>query len=149
MSFELPEGTPVAVEVELGEAELAELRRRAAGDELAPAEDEELLRYLVYLGAGYVEAERTIEREESVEAAHAALYAGYGQAGAARAVLRFRYWEASRLHTARGRARAAKELAHAIYADATRRIEEEIEVREERARRLKAALSDADRAAGS
>jgi len=146
---ELPEGTTVTVELGLEAGELAELRRRAAGDELAPDEGPALLRYLVYLGAAYVEAERVVQEAGSLEAAHAAVHARYGQAGAGSAVLRFHYGEASRLHTARRRARAAHELTQAIYADSARRLEREIETREERLRNLRAALSDADRASGS
>ena len=49
MSLGLPPADVVEVELQL-----AEVRR----DELAPEDDETLLRYLVYLGAAYVEADR-------------------------------------------------------------------------------------------
>ncbi|MER3410463.1 MAG: hypothetical protein C4306_10325 [Thermoleophilia bacterium] len=149
MPVELPEGKTVAVELDLDDADLAEIRRRAAGDELAPDDEAALLRYLVYLGAAYVEVERTVEEAGSLQAAHAAVYARYGQAGAGSAVLRFHYGEASRLFAARRRSQAAHEITQAIYADTARRIEEEIAVRAERVCNLKAALADAPRAARS
>jgi hypothetical protein len=145
MQADVPEGRPVAVELPLSPREVDEIRRRAAEDALAPKE-EDLLRYLVYLGAGYVEAERCAQRASSPEEAHAAVHAFYGRAGAASAVLRFRFSEASRLDAARRRARAAHELTWAIYAETARQLEQEIARRRERLRDLEAALSDADRA---
>lgn len=133
------------MEVGVGPAELAEARRRAERDDLAPCGEEALLRYLVYLGAAYVQAEREAERAGSLQEAYAAVYALYGQAGAATAVLRFHYGEASRLHSARERARAAGEITRAIYVDTAGRLQREIALREERLRNLRAAVADADR----
>jgi hypothetical protein len=121
--FELPPGEVVEVEVEL-----AEIRR----DELTPEGEDALLRYLVYLGAGYVEADRvgTYDRLDRL----------FGAVGSRAAVLRFHYGEQARGFAEEKRAHAAHERMAGAYEGLVDKLEAEIALREQRVRKLEAAL---------
>jgi len=120
-------GLPPADVVEV-ELQLAEVRR----DELAPEDDETLLRYLVYLGAAYVEADRASTYDR--------LHRLFGAVGSRAAVLRFHYGEQARGFAEEKRAHAAHERMAGAYEGLVEKIEAEIALREERVRKLEAAL---------
>ena len=123
MSLGLPPADVVEVELQL-----AEVRR----DELAPEDDETLLRYLVYLGAAYVEADRASTYDR--------LHRLFGAVGSRAAVLRFHYGEQARGFAEEKRAHAAHERMAGAYEGLVEKIEAEIALREERVRKLEAAL---------
>jgi len=120
-------GLPPADVVEV-ELQLAKVRR----DELAPEDDETLLRYLVYLGAAYVEADRASTYDR--------LHRLFGAVGSRAAVLRFHYGEQARGFAEEKRAHAAHERMAGAYEGLVEKIEAEIALREERVRKLEAAL---------
>jgi hypothetical protein len=131
---ELPPPDTELVEVDLDEARLAELRRRAADEGVAPEDDDRLLRYLVYLGAAYLRAERL---------GADALAAVRSQADAAKQAgssLRFRYSEATRADGTARRAIVAEEHFLGAYGNALASMEAEVEARAERVRALEEAL---------
>lgn len=123
MSLGLPPADVVEVELQL-----AKVRR----DELAPEDDETLLRYLVYLGAAYVEADRASTYDR--------LHRLFGAVGSRAAVLRFHYGEQARGFAEEKRAHAAHERMAGAYEGLVEKIEAEIALREERVRKLEAAL---------
>jgi len=120
-------GLPPADVVEV-ELQLAKVRR----DELAPEDDETLLRYLVYLGAAYVEADRASTYDR--------LHRLFGAVGSRAAILRFHYGEQARGFAEEKRAHAAHERMAGAYEGLVEKIEAEIALREERVRKLEAAL---------
>ena len=123
MSLGLPPADVVEVELQL-----AKVRR----DELAPEDDETLLRYLVYLGAAYVEADRASTYDR--------LHRLFGAVGSRAAILRFHYGEQARGFAEEKRAHAAHERMAGAYEGLVEKIEAEIALREERVRKLEAAL---------
>jgi hypothetical protein len=111
------------------------------GVELAdPRRDEPLLRYLVYLGAGYVEADRVIAAAADATDAFDRLHRLFGAVGSRSAVLRFHYGEQARGFADETRAHAAHERMAGAYEGLVEKIEAEIALREERVRNLEAAL---------
>jgi hypothetical protein len=123
--LELPPGEVVEVEVDV---RLEGIRR----DELAPESDDALCRYLVYLGAGYVEAERASTYDR--------LHRLFGAVGSRAAVLRFHYGEQARGFAEEKRAHAAHERMAGAYEGLAEKLEAEIALREQRVRKLEAAL---------
>ena len=128
----LPTGETASVEVEAP----GDLQRRAAADALAPTDEPTLGRYLVYLGAAYLEAELLLAEPE----AFARLHRFYGGVGGEAAVLRFHYAESARGYAEEKRARAAHERMAGAYGSLIEKMEAEITTREERIRNLQAAL---------
>jgi hypothetical protein len=74
----LPVGVVRTVDLEVDEEKLA---RRAAADELAPSGQRALARYVLYLGAAYLEAERTSAGATDPSAAFERLHRLYGAVG--------------------------------------------------------------------
>jgi hypothetical protein len=130
----------VELKLELEHDVLTELRRRAEADELAPVEDDSLLRYLVYLGAGYVEAERVVEKASSWDEAYAALHRLYGAAEGEASVLQFHYTESARGFAEEERARPAHERMGDAYMGLVELMEAEAALRERRIGNLEKAL---------
>jgi hypothetical protein len=108
--------------------------------EPAPEEDEKLLRYLVYLGAGYLEAERLVAEAGEPAQAYAELHRLLGAVQGEESVLRFHYFEAARGFAEESRAQAAHERMAGAYEALIEKMEGEIALREERVRRLAEAL---------
>jgi len=125
---ELPTGDTVAIELELD----PDVRARATDDPLAPDDEIDLLRYLVYLGAAYLEAERVAD--------YAEIHRRFGAVGGKAAVLRFHFAEAARAYAAEQRAAAANDRYAGTYGLILERIEQEIAVRERRIANLEEAL---------
>ena len=123
-SVELPPADVVEVEVDV---RLEEIRR----DELAPESDDALLRYLVY--RGWIRRGRP---GGHVRPAPPPVRCGR-QPGA---VLRFHYGEQARGFAEEKRAHASHERMAGAYEGLVEKMEAEIAVREERIRKLEAAL---------
>lgn len=130
-----------SVVVELSPSELAELRRRAAEEGLPADEDERLVRFAVYLGAGYLEAESAAGSASSSEEAFARLHRLLGAAQGEASVLRFRYSESARYFAEEQRAHAAHERQAGAYEALVEKMEEEIAAREQRVRNLEERLA--------
>jgi hypothetical protein len=125
------------VDLALAEEEYAAARARASSDPLARHEDDEkLFRYLVYLGAAYVEAERVVEEADSWPAAFRRLHRLYGAAGGEASVLHFHYGESARGYADEQRAHTAHERMAGAYEALVEKMEREIAIREERIRNL-------------
>lgn len=139
--IELPEDATAEVELDLNASEVSELLRLAEEDELAPTREEPLLRYLVYLGTGYVEAERIVAEAASADEAFRELHRLYGAFHGRASVLRFHYSESARGFAEEQRARAAHERMAGAYEGLVDRIEAEISTREERIANLEEALA--------
>jgi hypothetical protein len=137
--LDLPTGETQDVEVELDEAGLEAVLRRAATDEVAPLEVPTLCRYLVYLGAAYLEAERLLE-PPGWERAYGDLHRCYGAVASRSSVLRFHYAESARGFADEERARSAHERMAGAYEALVGKMQAEIAVREERVRNLERAL---------
>jgi len=137
--IDLPEGT--TTEVEVGEqTDLNEIHARAQHDELAPDHEETLLRYLIYLGAAYLEGERIVAESESPTQAYARLHKLFGAVGGRGAILRFHYSEAARGFAEEERAQAGHERMAGAYDALVEKMNAEIATREERIRNLQEAL---------
>ena len=134
---ELPPPDTAFADVDLDEAGLAALRRRAEEEGVAPEGDERLLRYLVYLGAAYLRAERI--PNESGDAL-AAIRAHIDAANSAGASLRFAYSEAVRGDGTSRRAIVAEEHFLGSFADALAAMEAEVEARRARIEELEGAV---------
>src|SRR5438105_1447127 len=144
----------MADEIELpsGETELVELRLDAGGlrrarailerEERAPATDDSLARYLVYLGAAYLEAERVVAGAASVADAYARLHQLFGAVGARASVLHFHYGEQSRSYADERRASVAHERLAGGFEVLAEKMQAEIAVREARLRNLQEALGE-------
>lgn len=132
----LPPPETATVDVDVGDP--AELSRRAIEDGTAPHAAPDLLRYLVYLGTAYLEAERVGTKAPGH--AYEELHRLLGQAGATSSVLRFRYAESAREYAAESRASASKARFVGTYELLTERLVAEIGTREERVRNLERAL---------
>lgn len=130
--IDLPEHTTRSVEIPLDGDERAELRRRAAEDELAPEEERVLLRYLVYLGQAYIEAEKLVDEADSWRAAYEALQRPFGGIIGQTSVLHFHFGEAERGFAEEQRAHAAHERMAGAYEGLVEKMEAEIALREER-----------------
>jgi hypothetical protein len=102
--------------------------------------DEQLLRYLVYLGAGYVEADRVIAAAPDAAEAFDRLHRLFGAVGSQSAVLRFHYGEQARGFAEESRAQSAHERMAGAYEGLVEKMEAEIALREERVRNLETAL---------
>jgi hypothetical protein len=133
---------PPDVELADVRVDAGDVRRRAEQDELAPSDEsvEEIVRYLIYLGAAYLEAERVIEGAGSIEDAYAELHRRFGRAGGADAVVRFHYGEAARNYAAETRAGAAHDRLSGAYELVAEKLAAEIRIRRERIANLKRAL---------
>jgi len=136
---ELPPPETVTIELDVERGELEQLRARLEADGLAPAGEETLLRYLAYLGAGYLEAQALMERAGGVADAYTGLHHQYGAVSGESAVLRFHYFEDARIHAAEQRAAAAHDRSAGAYAALIDRMRTEIATREMRIRHLEAA----------
>lgn len=128
----------VEVEVDIDQARLDRLRARL-GEE-APTADEDLLRYLVYLGAGYLEAEAACAGASGVEDAYERIDRLHAGVEGYSAVLIFHYGESAREFAEEERARAAHERSAGAYEALVAKLEAEIAAREERVDRLQRAL---------
>ena len=126
------------VEIDVDPAGLDELRGRA-GD-AAPTADEDLLRYLVYLGAGYLETEAVSAAAPSVHEAYARLDRMHAAVEGHSSVLSFHYGESAREFAEEERAHAAHERSAGAYEGLVEKLEAEIAAREKRVVRLKRAL---------
>jgi hypothetical protein len=142
MAIELPSGETQAIELDLGPAELRRARATLEAEERAPGTDESLARYLVYLGSAYVEAERIASTAASVEAAYRDLNRLFGAVSGRASVLRFHYAEQARAYAEEQRAHVAHERLAGGFEVLTERMQAEIAIREERLRRLRAALGE-------
>lgn len=132
----LPPGETVELELALDDTRLRHLRQRA--EPLAPEDDDALLRYLVYLGAGYAEAERAADgpRAEGEARLRRLLGAVEGEL----AVLRFHYAESAREYAEEARAHAAHERMARAHRALVEKLEAEIATRQARIANLEAAL---------
>lgn len=119
---------------------LPDARLGSVDIDAGPGEEEKLVRYLVYLGAGYVEAERLVALSGGPAEAYAELHRALGAAQGEESVLRFHYSEAARGFAEESRARAAHERTAGAYEALIEKMEAEIAFREERTLRLRDAL---------
>lgn len=139
MSHAVPESAGTALaEVDIDRAELDGLRGQA-GD-AAPAADEDLLRYLVYLGAGYLEAEAVSAHAASASEAFARIDRMHAAVEGHSSILSFRYGESAREFAEEERAHAAHERSAGAYGALVDKLEAEIAAREERVAGLEKAL---------
>lgn len=136
---ELPPPDTATVDLELEDDELSALRRRAHVEGIAPGEDEHLVRYLIYLGAAYVRAERV--RMEAPADAFERIRRSCDAAKSAGAALRFRYGEAARAYSADTRAIVAEEHFVAAFGPAVDAMAEETERRRDRIAALEEGLA--------
>jgi hypothetical protein len=136
-ALKLPDDDTVEIELDVDESGLAELRSRA--ESIVPTEEATLLRYLVYLGAGYLEAEEAaaVPTPEAYARIHRLLGAVDGE----RAVLHFHYIESAREYAEEERAHAAHERMAGAHGALIERLEAEIATREERIANLEEALA--------
>ena len=134
---ELPPPETAFADVDLDEGGLAELRSRAEDEGVAPDGVENLLRYLVYLGAAYIRAERVSEGESGD--AFAAIRAQVDAFKGAGASLRFAYSEAVRDDGASRRAIVAEEHFLGSFEHALAAMEAEVEARRARVEELEGA----------
>jgi hypothetical protein len=132
----LPPGETAEVELDLDDERLRRLRERA--EPVAPEDDDALLRYLVYLGVGYAEAERAAAGTPAE--ADARLRRLLGAVEGELAVLRFHYAESAREYAEETRARAAHERMAGAHRALVEKLEAEIAAREARIANLEAAL---------
>jgi hypothetical protein len=137
---ELPPAETRAFELDVDSVEFDLARARLVDDGLAPAGDDHLLRYLVYLGAAYLEAESLIGAAGFRADAYERLHRRYGAVGGEAAVLRFHYSEEARVYAAEQRGAAAHDSSAGAYEALVERMQDEIAVREERIRNLKKVL---------
>jgi hypothetical protein len=135
---ELPPPDTALVDVDVDEDALTELRRRADEEGVAPEDDERLLRYLVYLGAAYIRAERVVEGGTADAFGLIRANADASKSGAAS--LRFAYGEAVRADGTSRRAIVAEEHFLGSFADALATMEAEVEARRARIQELEAAV---------
>lgn len=136
---ELPPPDTAAVDLELGDGELAALRRRSHDEGVAPEDDQHLVRYLIYLGAAYLRAEHA--RTDDPEDAWDRIRRSCDAAKSAGAVLRFHYGEAARTYSSDTRAIVAEEHFVASFAPAVDAMAEEVERRRERIAALEETLA--------
>jgi hypothetical protein len=134
---ELPPPDTGFVEIDLDEAALDGLRRRAEDEGVAPDDGHELLRYLVYLGAAYIRADRVSEGETGDP--FAVIRAQVDAFRAAGASLRFAYSEAVRDDGMSRRAIVAEEHFLGSFAHALTAMETEVEARRARVEELEEA----------
>jgi hypothetical protein len=127
------------VEVDLGVINLEELRSRA--ESITPVDEAMFLRYLVYLGTGYVEAKAVADAAPSVQEAHARIHRLLGAVQGHTAVLHFHYTESAREFAEEERAHAAHERSAGAYEALIEKLESEIATREERIANLERALT--------
>lgn len=135
--LDLPVGDRATIE--LDDSLRPELRARAERDELAPELEPVLLRYLVYLGAAYLEAEQLVSAAADPEEAYRQLSRRVGGVTGRTAVLRFHYSDHARRFAEERRAKAAHDRMAGAHAGLVERFEDEIAVREERVRNLREA----------
>jgi hypothetical protein len=135
---ELPPPDTAFADVDLDEDGLAELRRRAEDEGVAPDGDEKLLRYLVYLGAAYIRADRVSAGEPgdafTMMRAQVDAFKGAG------ASLRFAYSEAVRGDGMSRRAIVAEEHFLGSFDNALAAMEAEVEARRARIDELEGAV---------
>jgi len=136
--IELPGGSTTEVEVRRFSVE--QIQAQARRDELAPTGEEALLRYLVYLGSAYLEAERVVDESESAAEAYSRLHKLFGAVGGRGAILRFHYSEAARGFAEEERAQAAHERMAGAYETLVEKMEAEIAIRETRVDNLEEEL---------
>jgi hypothetical protein len=134
---ELPPPDTAFADVDLDDVGLVELRRRAEAEDVAPDGDEALLRYVVYLGAAYLRAERVTAGEPGDPLA--AVRARADAAKSAGASLRFQYAEAVRADGTARRAIVAEEHFLGSISDALAAMETEVEARRSRIEALEEA----------
>ncbi len=139
MAVESGKSDTCLVRLNLRDDELAEARAGARSDEFAPSDEEQLFRYLVYLGTAYVEAERVMEAADSWAEAFARLDRHYGGVSGEASVLHFHYGESARRYADEQRAQAAHERMAGAYEALIEKMEQEIQIREQRIRNLEEA----------
>lgn len=140
-SIDLPPPTAEPVDVKVEGDALRALRAAAEAEGAAPEDDEQLVRYLVYLGAAYLRADRIAA--EPPDQTFDRLFRLAGEARGAASVLRFHSGEAAREHAGEARAVVAAELVVVSLLPAVERLEEETRRRRERVRILREALDAA------
>lgn len=134
----LPEDETTEIDLDLGETELEELRSRA--ESITPTDEAVLLRYLVYLGTGYLEAEGVVAAAPSTQEAYSRIHRLLGAVEGEMAVLHFHYTESAREFAEEERAHAAHERMAGAHEALIEKLEAEIAIREERIANLEAAL---------
>jgi hypothetical protein len=134
----LPDDSTIEVDLDLDQVRLAELRDRA--ESIAPAHESMFLRYLVYLGSGYAEAEGVIEESSTACEAYDRIHRFLGGVEGELAVLRFHYSESAREFAEEERAHAAHERMAGAHGALIDRLEAEIATREERIANLEKVL---------
>ena len=127
------------VEVDVVVDDLHELRGRA--ESIAPADEATFLRYLVYLGTGYTEAEAVAEEAPSREEAYERIHRLLGGVQGHTSVLHFHYAEAAREFGEEERAHAAHERMAGAHEALIEKLEAEIASRRERIANLERALA--------
>jgi hypothetical protein len=135
---ELPPPDTAFADVDLDETGLAELRSRAEDEGVAPEGDQKLLRYLVYLGAAYIRADR-VSAGEAADA-FAAIRAQVDAFRGAGASLRFSYSEAVRGDGTSRRAIVAEEHFLGAFEHALSAMQAEVEARRGRVGELEEAV---------
>jgi hypothetical protein len=128
------------VRLELDEQVCTALRERAARDPIAPEDEAALLRYGVYLGMAYLEAEDAIADADDDGERYRRLHRLLGAVDGGEAVLRFTYAEQARRHADEQRAAAAHDRMAFAYADLIEKLRAEIALREQRVEHLRAEL---------
>ena len=134
----LPGDETVEVDLDLDQAGLEELRSRA--ESFTPDGEETFLRYLIYLGRGYLEAEGAAAAAPTTPEACARIHRLLGAVEGEIAVVRFHYGESAREFAEEERAHAAHERMAAAHEALIEKLEAEIATREERIANLEAAL---------
>jgi hypothetical protein len=134
----LPGDETVALDLDLDETGLAELRGRA--ETITPADEPTFLRYLICLGTGYLEAEGVAASAPSTREAYARIHRLLGAVEGEMAVLRFHYAESAREFAEEERAHAAHERMGGAHEALIEKLEAEIATRQERIANLEAAL---------
>jgi hypothetical protein len=136
----LPNNETAEVELPVGENTFRQLHLRAEQECLAPRDAEALARYLVYLGVGYLEAERTVAEAPNAEEAYAQIYRLLGGVQGETAVVRFHFGESAREYAEEERAHAAHERMAGAHEALIEKLEAEIATREQRIANLEVAL---------
>jgi len=136
---ELPQAETRVVSVELGPDELDPARARLAEDG-QPTSGEAFLRYLCYLGLGYLETDREAAGAASASDAYERVHRLFRSVDGERAVLHFHYGEAARAFGEEQRAQAAHERMAGAYEALVEKLEREIACREARIRNLEEVL---------
>jgi hypothetical protein len=140
-AIDLPTADTSTAELSLAPDEFDVVRVRAVAEGLAPDREGELLRYLVYLGAAYLEAEQVVDEASSAHDGYDELHRRFGAVSAGAAVLRFHWAEAARTYADEQRAATAHGRGVGGYEALVEKLEDEIATREDRILHLEEALA--------